>query len=81
MRGGFRLAVEGEGDVEWFEGDFEDCEADTIRRLGPDAVEPKRIRYKKFARGTGRVGFIYRNASLSRGSLYFLIRLKGSSRP
>jgi ATPase subunit of ABC transporter with duplicated ATPase domains len=44
------LAFEGEGHVEWFEGNSEDYEADKIRRLGPDAVEPKRIRYKKFAR-------------------------------
>jgi hypothetical protein len=29
---------------------FEDYEADKIRRLGPDAVEPKRIKYKKFTR-------------------------------
>jgi hypothetical protein len=42
------LALEGEGHVEWFEGNFEHHEADKIRRLGP--VEPKRIRYKKFAR-------------------------------
>ena len=40
-----------EGHVEWFEGNFEDYEADKIRRLGPVvAVEPNRIRYKKFAR-------------------------------
>ncbi len=44
------LAFEGEGHVEWFEGNFEDYETDKIRRLGPDAVEPKRIKYKKFAR-------------------------------
>ncbi|QHQ37354.1 energy-dependent translational throttle protein EttA [Algicella marina] len=44
------LAFEGEAHVEWFEGNFEDYEADKIRRLGPDAVEPKRIKYKKFAR-------------------------------
>ncbi|MEL6583551.1 MAG: energy-dependent translational throttle protein EttA [Pseudomonadota bacterium] len=44
------LAFEGEGHVEWFEGNFEDYEADKIRRLGPDAVEPTRIKYKKFAR-------------------------------
>ena len=43
------LAFEGDGHVEWFEGNFEDYEADKIRRLGPDAVEPKRIKYKKFA--------------------------------
>ena len=44
------LAFEGDGHVDWFEGNFEDYEADKIRRLGPDAVEPKRIKYKKFAR-------------------------------
>ena len=44
------LAFEGDGHVEWFEGNFEDYEADKIRRLGPDSVEPKRIKYKKFAR-------------------------------
>ncbi len=44
------LAFEGERHVEWFEGNFEDYEADKIRRLGPDAAEPKRIKYKKFAR-------------------------------
>jgi ATP-binding cassette ChvD family protein len=44
------LAFEGEGQIEWFEGNFEAYEADKIRRLGPDAVEPKRVKYKKFAR-------------------------------
>ena len=44
------LAFEGESHVEWFEGNFEDYEADKIRRLGPDAAEPKRIKYKKFTR-------------------------------
>ncbi|WP_297970618.1 energy-dependent translational throttle protein EttA, partial [uncultured Amaricoccus sp.] len=44
------LAFEGDAHVEWFEGNFEDYEADKIQRLGPDAVEPKRIKYKKFAR-------------------------------
>ncbi|MEM8625024.1 MAG: energy-dependent translational throttle protein EttA [Pseudomonadota bacterium] len=44
------LAFEGNAHAEWFEGNFEDYEADKIRRLGPDAVEPKRIKYKKFAR-------------------------------
>ncbi|MEM1129957.1 MAG: energy-dependent translational throttle protein EttA, partial [Pseudomonadota bacterium] len=43
------LAFEGEAHVEWFEGNFEDYEEDKKRRLGPDAVEPKRIKYKKFA--------------------------------
>ena len=44
------LAFEGEGHVEWFEGNFEAYEADKIRRLGADSVEPKRVKYKKFAR-------------------------------
>ncbi|MFV0474032.1 MAG: energy-dependent translational throttle protein EttA [Pikeienuella sp.] len=44
------LAFEGDSHVEWFEGNFEDYEADKIRRLGPDAVEPTRIKYKKFKR-------------------------------
>ena len=44
------LAFEGDSHVEWFQGNFEDYEADKIRRLGPDAVEPKRIKYKKFTR-------------------------------
>ncbi|MEL7467413.1 MAG: energy-dependent translational throttle protein EttA [Pseudomonadota bacterium] len=44
------LAFEGEAHVEWFEGNFEDYEADKVRRLGPDALEPKRVKYKKFKR-------------------------------
>ena len=44
------LAFEGEARVEWFEGNFEAYEEDKIRRLGPDAVEPTRVKYKKFAR-------------------------------
>jgi ATP-binding cassette ChvD family protein len=44
------LAFEGEAHVEWFEGNFEDYEKDKKRRLGADALEPKRIKHKKFAR-------------------------------
>ncbi len=44
------LAFEGEARVEWFEGNFEDYEEDKKRRLGPGAVEPRRIKHKKFAR-------------------------------
>ena len=44
------LAFEGDAHVEWFEGNFEDYEEDKKRRLGPDALEPKRLKYKKFAR-------------------------------
>ncbi|MEP2889970.1 energy-dependent translational throttle protein EttA [Tateyamaria sp.] len=44
------LAFEGEAHVEWFEGNFEDYEEDKKRRLGADAMEPKRLKHKKFAR-------------------------------
>ena len=42
------LAFEGEAHVEWFEGNFADYEEDKKKRLGADAVMPKRIKYKKF---------------------------------
>ena len=44
------LAFEGEAHIEWFEGGFTEYEEDKKRRLGPDALEPKRVKYKKFAR-------------------------------
>ncbi|WP_377511780.1 energy-dependent translational throttle protein EttA [Octadecabacter sp. R77987] len=44
------LAFEGEGHVEWFQGNFEDYEEDKKRRLGADAMEPKRMKHKKFVR-------------------------------
>ena len=44
------LAFEGDAHVEWFEGNFADYEEDKKRRLGPDALEPTRVKYKKFAR-------------------------------
>ena len=44
------LAFEGEAHVEWFEGNFEDYEEDKKRRLGADALEPKRLKHKKFSR-------------------------------
>jgi len=44
------LAFEGDAQIEWFEGNFEDYEEDKKRRLGPDALEPKRIKHKKFTR-------------------------------
>ncbi|MFN3275186.1 MAG: energy-dependent translational throttle protein EttA [Paracoccus sp. (in: a-proteobacteria)] len=44
------LAFEGDAHVEWFEGNFEAYEQDKIRRLGPDSVNPKRVKYKKFTR-------------------------------
>jgi len=44
------LAYEDNGHVEWFEGNFEEYEKDKIRRLGEDACNPHRIRYKKLER-------------------------------
>ena len=44
------LAFEGDSHVEWFEGNFEEYEEDKKRRLGDAAVEPHRIKYKRFER-------------------------------
>ncbi|MGU3574441.1 energy-dependent translational throttle protein EttA [Brucellaceae bacterium C25G] len=44
------LAFEGDSHVEWFEGNFEDYEADKVRRLGPESVNPKRVTYKPLRR-------------------------------
>ncbi|HEV7290960.1 energy-dependent translational throttle protein EttA [Devosia sp. RR2S18] len=44
------LAFEGNSHVEWFEGNFADYEADKVRRLGADAVNPKRATYKPLTR-------------------------------
>jgi len=44
------LAFEGDSHVEWFEGNFQDYEADKMRRLGTDSAIPHRIKYKKFSR-------------------------------
>ncbi|SIQ21860.1 ATP-binding cassette protein, ChvD family [Rhizobium sp. RU20A] len=44
------LAYEGDGHVEWFEGNFEDYEKDKVRRLGPDALNPSRMSYKRLTR-------------------------------
>ncbi len=44
------LAFEGDSHVEWFEGNFEMYEEDKKRRLGVDATQPHRIKYRKFTR-------------------------------
>ena len=44
------LAFEGDSHVEWFEGNFADYEEDKKRRLGDAAVEPHRIKFKRFER-------------------------------
>jgi len=44
------LSFEGNSHVEWFEGNFADYEADKIRRLGPESVNPRRVTYKPLTR-------------------------------
>jgi len=44
------LAFEGDSHVEWFEGNFQDYEADKRRRLGAAATEPHRIKYRPLQR-------------------------------
>ena len=41
------LAFEGDSQVLWFEGNYADYEADRKRRLGADADQPHRIKYKR----------------------------------
>jgi ATP-binding cassette ChvD family protein len=45
------LAFEGDSQVRWFEGNFTDYEADRKRRLGMEADQPHRLRYKPLVRG------------------------------
>ena len=44
------LAFEGDSQVRWFEGNYQDYIADKIKRLGEDAVQPKRIKYRRLVR-------------------------------
>jgi ATP-binding cassette ChvD family protein len=44
------LAFEGDSHVEWFAGNFQDYEVDKKRRLGADADQPHRIKYRKLTR-------------------------------
>ncbi len=44
------LAFEGDSHVEWFEGNFQDYEADKKRRLGAEADQPHRLKYKTLTR-------------------------------
>jgi len=45
------LAFEGDSQVVWFEGNYQDYEVDRHRRLGSDADQPHRIKYKPLVRG------------------------------
>ncbi len=44
------LAFEGDSQAVWFEGNYQDYEADRRRRLGAEADQPHRIKYKRFSR-------------------------------
>ena len=44
------LAFEGDSHVEWFAGNYQDCEEDKKRRLGNDADQPHRIKYRPLRR-------------------------------
>jgi energy-dependent translational throttle protein EttA len=44
------LSFEGDSQVEWFEGNYQDYEADRKRRLGAEADQPHRIKYKPLTR-------------------------------
>lgn len=41
------LAFEEDGKITWFEGNFSDYEADRVARLGTDALQPHRVKFKK----------------------------------
>ncbi len=44
------LAFEGDSQVKWFQGNYHEYEEDRKQRLGPDALQPKRIKYRKLVR-------------------------------
>ena len=44
------LAFEGDSKVEWFAGNYQDYEADRKRRLGAEADQPHRIKYRRLTR-------------------------------
>lgn len=43
------LAIEDDGTIDWFDGNFSDYEADRVKRLGEAALNPHRIKYRKLA--------------------------------
>ena len=45
------LAFEGDSQTVWYEGNYQDYEADRHRRLGAQADQPHRIKYRKLTRG------------------------------
>ncbi len=55
------LAFEGNSEVVWFEGNYQDYVEDLRRRRGEDATQPHRLKYRKLTRLAGR-GIDYVNA-------------------
>ncbi len=45
------LAFEGDSQVVWFEGNYQDYEADRRRRIGVEAEQPHRIKYRRLTHG------------------------------
>jgi len=45
------MAFEGDSQVVWFEGNYQDYEADRKRRFGVEAEQPHRIKYRRLVRG------------------------------
>jgi ATPase subunit of ABC transporter with duplicated ATPase domains len=41
------LAFEDDGKIVWFEGNFQDYEADRVKRLGDEAKNPHRVKFRK----------------------------------
>jgi ATPase subunit of ABC transporter with duplicated ATPase domains len=44
------LAFEGDSEARWYEGNFSDYESDRRKRLGTEAEQPRRLRYKPLVR-------------------------------
>ena len=74
------LAFEGDSRVVWFEGNYQDYEADRRRRLGAEADTPHRIKYRKLTRVGGRrtMRRMKQQAKFLAG--YFATLMEGESR-
>ena len=63
------LAFEGDSEVVWFEGNYQDYEADRKRRLGAAADQPHRIKYRQA--DAARAGRYNRNPTFRRPCVVF----------
>ena len=62
------LAFEGDSQTVWFEGNYQEYEADRKRRLGIEADQPHRIKYKKLPRGDESRGQVFETSEFRRTS-------------